>query len=266
MKKALIMTSVAFLLLLAVVAAGLNVIFTVTYIDASFSTISVQGEEEAKALKKELDEFVGDSMTFLDLSDIEETVEKYPCFRVERVNKKFPKTVEVVVKERKELFAYKTEDGNYAMIDSEGQCIRVSDENVSRTGGENIILKNFRLNVEVGERAEGDYFDALLKTFSGFAAYIADARTNIREVTLLGSGDEENPLTNRFNIEMQEGVFVELYNPLSYAEEKAKRAIEEYDKLGDVTRMYGCITVTEVNGAPGTINAAYMQHRVEHDA
>lgn len=266
MKKALIMTSVAFVLLLAVIAAGLNVIFTVTYIDASFSTISVQGEEEAKELKKELDEFVGDSMTFLDLSEIEETVEKYPCFRLESVKKKFPKTVEIVVKERKELFAYKTKEGNYAMIDSEGNCIRVSDENVSRTGGENIILNNFSLNVEVGARAEGDYFDALLKTFDGFATYMADARANVREVTLLGSGDEENPLTNHFDIEMQEGVYVELYDPLSYAEEKAKRAIEEYDKLGDITRMYGCITVAEVMGSPGTINAAYMAHRVKHDA
>ena len=41
MKKALIMTSVAFVLLLAVIAAGLNVVFTVSYIDASFSVFSV---------------------------------------------------------------------------------------------------------------------------------------------------------------------------------------------------------------------------------
>ena len=80
MKKAVIMTSVAFLLLLAVVAAGLNVIFTVSYIEASFSTFSVQGAEDARALKKELDGFVGDSMTFLDLGDVEETVKKYPAF------------------------------------------------------------------------------------------------------------------------------------------------------------------------------------------
>ena len=50
MKKALIMTSVAFVLLLAVIAAGLNVVFTVSYIDASFSVFSVQGEEDAKEL------------------------------------------------------------------------------------------------------------------------------------------------------------------------------------------------------------------------
>lgn len=263
MKKALIMTSVAFVLLLAVIAAGLNVVFTVSYIDASFSTFSAQGEEEAKELKKELDGFVGSSMTFLDLSSVSEKVEKYPCFQLVSVKKKFPKTVEVSVKERKELFAYKTADGKYAMIDSEGICLRTSDENVSRTGGENILLTNFNLDVAVGARTQGNYFEALLKTFSGFSTCLKDARANVREVTLGFSSNEDNPLTNRFDIEMQEGVLVELYDPLSYAEVKAEKAAKFYEELGDVTRMYGCITVT--GATADSINAAYFMHRFEHD-
>ncbi len=266
MKKALIMTSVAFVLLLAVVAAGLNVIFTVSYIEASFSTFSAQGEADAKELKKELDGFVGDSMTFLDLSAVSEKVEAYPCFRLESVKKKFPKTVQVVVKERKELFAYETADGHYAMLDSDGICLRMSDENVSRTGGENIVLTNFRLDVEVGARAEGKYLDALLATFSGIESYLPDARANVKEISLMFSNNEDNPVTNHFDIEMQEGVFVELYDPLSYADAKAKKAMEVYETLGDVTRMYGCITVVEVMGSSGTISADYSVHRYDHDA
>ena len=262
MKKALIMTSVAFALLLAVIAAGLNVVFTVSYIDASFSVFSVQGEEDAKELKKELDGFVGSSMTFLDLSAVSEKVEKYPCFQLERVKKKFPNTVEVTVKERKELFAYKTADGMYAMIDSDGICLRTSDENVSRTGGENILLTNFDLDVEIGALTEGNYFEALLKTFSGFGVCLADARANVREVTLAFSANEDNPLTNRFDIEMREGVFVEIYDPLSFADAKAEKAAKFYEKLGDVTRMYGCITVT--GSTAETINAAYFMHRFEY--
>lgn len=259
MKKALIMTSVAFVLLLAVVAAGLNVIFTVSYIDASFSTYSVQGETEAKELKKELDGFVGGSMTFLDLNAVEETVRKYPSFRVEYVKKKFPKTVEVAVKERRELFAYRTEEGKYAMIDSEGNCLRVSDENVSRTGGENILLKNFRLTAEIGSRVKGEYFDALLNAFSGFGVYLCDARANISEIVRL-SENENNPLTNRFEIGMREGVVIEMNNPLSNADKKAERAMEIYGALGDIAKMYGCITVAE--SAAGEINAVYFDNRV----
>lgn len=245
MKKALIMTSVAFLLLLAVVAAGLNVIYTVSYIEASFSTFSLQGEEEAKALKKELDGFVGSSMTFLNLGDVESTIEKYPSFRVESVQKKFPKTVEVVVKERRELFAYKTEEGKYAMIDTEGNCLWLSDDNVSRTGGENILLKNFSLSVEVGSRAEGGHFEALLNAFNGFREYLIDSRANVREVVLNLDGNESNPLTNLFEIEMQEGVVIEMYNPTSRADEKAKQAMKIYGELGDIAKTYGRITVVE---------------------
>lgn len=260
MKKALIMTSVAFVLLLAVVAAGLNVIFTVTYIDASFSTFSEQGEAEAEKLKKELDGFVGGSTTFLNLSDVQETVEKYPCFRVESVKKKFPKTLEVVVKERTELFAYRTADGKFAVIGSDGNCLRTSDENVSRTGGENILLENFELETSVGKRVEGKYFDALLDAFGGFGKILNDAKANVREVSLRIGGNPNNPLTSLFEIEMQEGVVIEMSNPLSRAEEKAVKAMEVYSSLGDVAKMYGCITVTESAG--GSINAVYFEYRV----
>ena len=255
MKKALIMTSIAFVLLLAVVAAGLNVIFTVSYIEASFSTLSEQGEAEAQSLKGELDGFVGKSMTFLKLDEVEKTVEKYPSFRIESVKKKFPKTVEISIQERRELFAYQLNDGKYAMIDSEGMCVRLSDDNISRTGGENVLLKNFTLPLEVGQKVEEAYFDALLNAFAGFENYIADVRANVREVTLKIGGSENNPLTHLFEIEMQEGVIVELYNPLSRAEEKAKAAMEKYNELGDIEKMYGYITVTE--SQTGEINVFY---------
>lgn len=263
MKKTLVMSSVAFVLLLAVVAAGLNVIFTVSYIDARFSTFSAQGAADAGALKKELDGYIGDSMTFLDLDDVEETVKKYPAFRVESVQKKFPKTVEVVVKERRELFAYETAEG-FAMIDAEGNCVRMSDENVSRTGGENILLKEngglkgFDLSVTVGSRAEGDYFDALLNAFSGIGEYVADARANVESVGLtVVTGSGSNPIKGFFEIKMREGVIVEMINPLSNAYEMAKSAMEKYGELNDIQKMYGRITVAA--SASGEINVNYSE-------
>ena len=259
MKKALIMTSIAFVLLLAVVAAGLNVIFTVSYIEASFSTFSEQGDAEAQSLKGELDKFVGKSMTFLKLGEVEKTVEKYPSFRVESVKKKFPKTVEISIQERRELFAYQTEDGHYAIIDSEGMCVRLSDDNVSRTGGENVLLKNFTLPYAVGQKVDEAYFDALLDAFAGFESYIADVRANVREVTLNIAGSASNPLTHLFEIEMQEGVMIEMNNPLSRADEKAKAAMEMYNELGDIEKMYDCIVVSE--SLSGEIQVQYLPRR-----
>lgn len=254
MKKALVMTLVAFSLLLAVVAAGLNVIFTVSYVETTFSAYSVQGEEEAKGLKKELDGFVGKSMTFLNLADVKKVVEKYPSIRLESAKKKFPKTVEVVVKERKELFAYEYEAAEgeegvkktkYAVIDTDGICSRISDDNVSRTGGENILLQGFALTVQVGSRAEGEYLDALLLAFTGFNEYLADSCANVKAITLNRDGNEDNPLTNYFKIEMREGVVIEMYNPDSRADEMAKRAMELYFGLNDISKTYGFITVVK---------------------
>ena len=219
MKKALIVTSIAFVLLLAVVAAGLNVVFTVTYIEASFSTYSLQGEEDAKALKAELDEFVGSSTTFLDLDDVREKVEKYPAFRLEGLQKKFPKTVKISLKERKEMFAYQMSDGKYAIIDDEGVCIDVTGDNVSRTGGENILLTNFALTVTVGAPVEGAYVEALFNAFTGFGKSMADARSNISEVVLTYNGGDSSLNYNSFEIRMQEGSTIVMYNPLLRAEE-----------------------------------------------
>ena len=46
------------------------------------------------------------------------------------------------------------------------------------------------------------------------------------------------------------------------ARRKAEKAAKFYEKLGDVTRMYGCITVT--GSTAETINAAYFMHRFEY--
>ena len=245
MKKTLIMTSIALVLLLAVVAAGLNVIFTVSDIEASFSTFSEEGEAEAEALKGDLDAFTGKSLTFLKLGEVEKTVNKYPSFRVESVQKKFPKTVKISIQERRELFAYQMNDGKYAMIDSEGVCVRFSDDNVSRTGGENVLLKNFTLPLEVGQKVEERYFDALLTAVAGFESHIADVRANVREVVLTYNGGSSSFNFNSFEIYMQEGCVIVMYDPLSRADEKAQKAMEVYNGLNDIEKMYVSFAVLE---------------------
>ena len=255
MKKTLIMTSVALVLLLAVIAAGLNVIFTVTHVDVSFNTFSEQGAADAVTLKKELDEYTGSSTTFLKLSKVEKKVQEYPCFRLEEVKKKFPKTLQVVVSERRELFAYGLENGKYAMIDAEGICLRIVDDNISRSGGENVLLKNFTLNASVGARVEGEYFEAVLSAFSGFESYMADARANIREVKLSYNGSGSSINYNSFVILMQEGCKITIYNPLVNADEKAKEAVKVYERFSDVDKLHGEITVTD--GADGGVNVGW---------
>ena len=93
-KKVLILTGVAVALLIAVIAAALNAVFTVARVEVHFSVCSSQGEAEAVLLQGELtDAYVGRSTTFLKLEEVEGVVERYPAFRVVSAEKHFPRTV-----------------------------------------------------------------------------------------------------------------------------------------------------------------------------
>ena len=81
-KRAILTTVVAFLLLVAVIAAGLNAVFTVTYVNARFLTYTEEGETAARELKEDLNEYLGKSTTFLDLEEVRR--ERVPRFRGRR--------------------------------------------------------------------------------------------------------------------------------------------------------------------------------------
>ena len=67
-KRSILTTVIAFVLLVAVIAAGLNAIFTVTYVRANFRTYTERGAAAAEELKEELNGYVNRSSVFLDLA------------------------------------------------------------------------------------------------------------------------------------------------------------------------------------------------------
>ncbi len=246
--RAIITTIVSFVLLVAVVAAGLNAIFTITLVESEFSVCSEAGKRDAEALKAELDKFVGDSTTFLDVDDVNETVEKYPCFRVEAVEKSFPKTLKVKVSERKEFFAVKNGE-NYAVLDEEGIYL-YDGANTNRLGGVNVVLEGFDIALEKGSRATGEYIDEALTMFSVFSELLPGVRANVVSLRLahnIGQNTKENTF---FVVTMREGVKIAIANPAENIALKARAAFtdETYGYLSpnfsDREKMYGSITVS----------------------
>ena len=57
-KRTILTTVVAFVLLVAVIAAGVNAIFTVTYVRATFRTYTERGAAAAESLKEELNGYI----------------------------------------------------------------------------------------------------------------------------------------------------------------------------------------------------------------
>ena len=245
-KKAIITTAVAFLLLLAVVAAGLNAIFTITYVK----------EADAQVLQAELNKFVGKSTTFLKLKEVSAVVDDYPCFRLESAEKKFPKTIEVTVSERKETFAYPKADGGFAVFDEDGVYLCDRENNVSRTGGENVLLEGFNLSCTRGKVVSGEYFGELISACSVFAEQLNEYRANVVSVTLNKNGSR--PEMDSILFRMTEGVEIELSNPSFRAAEKARAALDTYSSLTDGERLRGCILAIE-STSEDTILCSYTR-------
>lgn len=251
-----ILTSiVAVLMLIAVIAAGLNAVFTVTLVRAEFALCSAEGQKEAKELQEELDTFVGKSTTFLDLEDMEALVSAYPCFRLEGIRKKFPKTVELQITERKELFAFELAEGGYAILDEEGIYLysRSESENVNRAdGAPNLVVSYvkivgsdrmeipvFPFEGQLGERANATYFDELFTVFRVFGEKLSSVRANILSVKIEQRGSD--PRNDFLCMEMREGVRIEIGNPSYRVEDKARAAIGKYLSLDDVQMVSGVV-------------------------
>ncbi len=257
-KKVLLMTLIGLVLLGAVLAAALNAVFTVTDVKVSFSVISNEGRAESLALQEELEEkFVGRSTTFLDLSEVNAAVGEHPAFRVERVEKDFPRTVVLSVTERRELYAVPLETGKFAILDEEGNYLYDKEENVNRCGGANILLEGFDLHRE-GSGVTGKYFPEVLSFVGVFSERLGDARANLMTISLEPT---PNPIMGDgfFRLLLKEQVTVAVYFPANLTRMKAEKVLEKYLSLSDTQRLYGFFDVYDLENGEFTVS----EHRPE---
>ncbi len=238
--KILLATAIGVVLLVAVIAAALNAVFTVTDVKVNFSTLSEEGLADSYALQAELEEeFVGSSTTFLDLEDVQGIVEKYPAFRLDALKKDFPRTLTLSVTERKETYTYEFADGRYAVLDEEGLYLYEKTDNVNRRKGGNVLLEGFTLTKgESGTAVTGGYFEEALKFCNVFASELNDIRANLVSIRLVPTGNviEGDYI---FRLLFKEGLYVDVYSPAHLTEAKALAVLLKYRELPDAERLYG---------------------------
>lgn len=258
MKKRLVITTVvAFFLLVAILAAALNTIFTVTHVRTDFSTYSEAGKEEAATLREELDAYIGKSTTFLDLEEVASTVEKYPYFHLEKIEKQYPTTIYLRILERKETFSVAEQGGGYADYADNGVFLRTAETCENRAGGDNILLTGFAFT-RSGEPAvfKGTYAEEVRLAAEAFRERLGEVRANIVSIELVRkTSDARNDF---FRIHTREGVVIDLGNPASLAADKARLAVERYLSLGDEDRIFGYITV--LDGNDGKLYSDYTRN------
>lgn len=245
--KILLTTAIGLVLLIAVIAAALNAVFTVTDVKVRFSTLSDEGMADGYALQSELEQkFVGSSTTFLDLNDVREIVAKYPAFSLSELKKDFPRTLALSVTERKETYAFRPgEDGAFAVLDEEGLYLYQKEENANRRYGENVLLEGFSLTVgEAGTPVSGEYFAEALQFCKVFAENLDDVRANISAIRLTPT---ENAVEGDhfFRVFFREGVYADVYSPSHLTENKAMAVLDRYRSLTDAQRLYGFFDVVD---------------------
>lgn len=254
--RVLLTTLISFLLLCAVVAAGLNAVFTVTSVEAEFSILSAEGEREAKELKEKLDGFIGKSSTFLDEEEVRDIIASYPCMKAEKVEKRYPSTLGVAVSERREIFSVPTEHG-YAVLSDDGTCLYYKNSLTNRAGGENILLEGFSFSVVQGEALSDQNFDTVLKAYGVLCEVLQEPRANVVSVTYRGG-----LVFDTFLIAMREGVRIEIVSPKELTAEKMRQALvdesEGYLTRSDGERLCGTITVV---GSDDGIHVDYDSSR-----
>ena len=248
--KIILTTIIAFLVLLAVIAAGINAVYTVTIVRTDFVVQSAEAMRDAEALQAELDEqFLGKSTTFLKLEDVEDTVAKYRNFRIESLNKKFPRAVELTVSEREEEIVFELESGKYAVLDAEGVFLYEKENLENRTGGRNVRLENFAFTLSEDGTVDGEYFAEVVQVLSVLSEKLNSVRANVLSIRFDSAGAESNKNNHSFLISMREGVAIRIYHPSRYVAEKASVAIDKYISLSDSERMFGRITALDYGTA-----------------
>ncbi len=256
--KILLATFIGLVLLGAVLAAALNAVFTVTDIRVQFSLLSEEGVADSYALQADLEEnFVGKSTTFLDLEEVRESVNAYPAFRLESVEKQFPRTVVLSVSERRETYAFALENGKFAILDDEGNYLYEKADNTNRRKGENVLLEGFSLH-RAGSGVSGECFSEALLFCNVFAEELDDIRANIRSIRLVPTG---NTLEGDFffRVGFSEGVYADVYQPSHLTEEKASAVLTRYLSLTDVQRLYGFFDVVDLLSGGFTVS----EHRAQ---
>lgn len=244
--KFVLATAVAVILLAAAAAAGLNAVFSVTAVRVEVTAFSSAAKQDALALQEDVNAFVGASTVFLDTEEVRAAAERYPYFCVEAVEKQYPQTVVLTVREREERFAVPAE-GGYRIYDAEGFLLGTRTENASRIDGAPDILLN-------GLTAEDEQFSYALDVAAAIDGAIGDVRMNLASIAL--NAPTSDRADDYFLLRMSEGVEVCLYEPSDAAAEKAALAMEKYASLFDEDRMFGRIVVLR-DASSGELTATY---------
>ena len=233
-------TGLAIIFLIALVI-GIGVIFSIRNVNVSFIDYSGKRSEEYAAARANLNKLKGSGLLFINDGDIYGKVSATDVLAVESYEKKFPCTVNVVIRERVESFALKTQSG-YAVYDEKGVMVRTaSEENgfpVSSLDACPVVL------VE----AQPDQMESVAEMCAFYAESFGALRRTVEKVTC---GKYLGLQLATFSL--RGGLTVSVSDWQNATGQKIKKAYEAYKELSDNQRVCGTINVFDGRDNSGPV-------------
>ncbi|MGN0807569.1 MAG: cell division protein FtsQ/DivIB [Candidatus Coproplasma sp.] len=228
-----------------VLAVCLAMVFLIALIIGAGIILSVQnvnvrfeyyGENaymaEYTQTRANLDKLKGSGLLFITTEDVESMVEDPDILAVESVTKVYPCSIDIVIRERAETFALKSENGpSYSVYD---ECGKLMNANVSSVDGADGCPNVIVSGLTASDMCEVAQMCAFFKeSFSSFRRIVEE----VSVVNFLGSKAFEFTLRSGFKIRIYD------YKDADNNKQKIEKAFEKYDELTDLQKLSGAIDV-----------------------
>ncbi len=208
-KKLLIAVTCLFFVVVSIIC--FTALYRVADVIVTAETVVGSNENVSNLAESYLADFKGKNLVFTSTNDIKNELEsKSPYLKVEKVNKKLPNVLEVVITERKEAFTIKV-DNYYYVLDNEFFCVakkQVNENNV--VGNRNILLDISVTDYSINALAVGKYFTVTDTVTQNYLKSLSASIINNRaDINCVGLTVKQDGFFNRkLTLTMTEGMVI----------------------------------------------------------
>ena len=237
------------LVFFAALVIGLGMIFAIKNVNVTLLTYTDGYQKGYEETKTSLSYLKGDSLVFMNEDGIYKALEK-SNYSVENIEKVYPCTVNITLRERVETFAVNVGELFY-MYDSCGRYIdgRKDKENINITDGlPDVELKGVPV----------DNIEFIAKIAQTFKNTFKSLRSSVTDITLEANPDVEG-FVEKLVFNLRCGLKIQLDDYTNDYETKISVAYAKFCTLSDRQKLGGTLRSYRLGGEDGIINADYLQ-------
>lgn len=225
-KKLLVIFLAAFCMLAVLLSCVF--IFSVESINITYA---VGEQTDVSDFNSALDKYKGKNLLFVDLDEIKEDLQDYPYFEIEEISKSYPNEINVLVRERLEVYWFENE-GEFYTLDQTGfilkkeQVIPTSENQIQLTFDEHVTFTNLKVGSVVKTTD-----DTLVQAVFSMAQSVR-LTDCINKISVYSKPEKD------VSFYTYTGVVITIRNVEYLGTDKAIEAFDFYDNLDDYSKAF----------------------------